>query len=56
MRYNGAIAIGQGWKGKEIPGLGIGNCCRGAENCVKGCPPTGNDVAKAIEELYGKKW
>lgn len=55
IRYNGPIAIGQGWKGKEVPGLGIGNCCRGAQCYVKGCPPTGNDVAKAIEEANSAK-
>lgn len=55
IRYDGPIAIGQGWKGKEAPGLGIGNCCRGAECFVKGCPPTGNDVAEALEEAYFAK-
>lgn len=48
VRYPGPIAIGQGWRGKPFSGLGIGNCCRGADHCVKGCPPTGNDVAEAI--------
>lgn len=55
MRYDGPIAIGQGWRGKEFDGLGIGNCCRNATVCVKGCPPTGNDVAKAIEQAYNAK-
>ena len=55
MRYTGPIAIGQGWKGKEFDGLGIGNCCRNAKCFVKGCPPTGNDVAQAIEEAYQTK-
>lgn len=48
VRYDGTIAIGQGWKGKEVPGLGIGNCCKNAACCVKGCPPNGNDVAEAL--------
>ena len=55
MRYTGPIAIGQGWKGKEFDGLGIGNCCRNAKCFVKGCPPTGNDVAQAIEEACQTK-
>lgn len=55
IRYNGTISIGQGWRDKEAPGLGIGNCCKGAECYVKGCPPTGNDVAKAIEQAYNAK-
>lgn len=50
IRYNGTISIGQGWRGKEAPGLGIGNCCKGAECYVKGCPPTGNDVAEALKK------
>lgn len=36
--------IGQGWRGKTIDGLGIGNCCSGALRCVHGCPPTAEDV------------
>lgn len=50
IRYDGPIAIGQGWRGKEFEGLGIGNCCKGATCFVKGCPPTGNAVAEAIEQ------
>lgn len=53
VRFPGPIAIGQGWRGKPFSGLGIGNCCRGADCFVKGCPPTGNDVAEAI--LSAKK-
>ena len=42
------IMIGQGWRGKEVKGLGIGNCCAGATDCVKGCPPTAKAVADAL--------
>ena len=45
------IYIGQGWKGQKLDGLGIGACCRGAANCVMGCPPTAEAVAKALESL-----
>ena len=45
------IYIGQGWRGQELNGLGIGNCCHGAENCVHGCPPTAEDVARALADL-----
>lgn len=41
-----AISIGQGFRGKTIAGVGIGNCCLGADQCVKGCPPTAEDVIK----------
>ena len=54
IHYNGSIAIGQGFKGKEFEGLGIGNCCKGASCCVKGCPPTGRDVMEALTRLVGK--
>lgn len=48
IHYGGPIAIGQGWKGREFDGLGVGNCCRGASCHVKGCPPTGKDVMEAL--------
>ena len=45
---NRSIYIGQGWKGKNIPdgALGIGNCCAGAGEYVKGCPPSAKDIAE----------
>ena len=45
------IWIGQGWRGQATDGLGIGNCCRGAAECVKGCPPTAEAIANKLEEL-----
>ena len=45
------IYIGQGWQGKSPDGLGIGRCCRGATQCVMGCPPTAEAIAKKLEEL-----
>ena len=44
------IAIGQGYRGKEIACLGIGNCCAGADRCAKGCPPTASDVLNLFRE------
>ncbi|MBQ7155770.1 MAG: DUF362 domain-containing protein [Synergistaceae bacterium] len=43
-----SIYIGQGWKGKKLPDgvLGVGNCCSGAGECVKGCPPSAKDIAE----------
>ena len=45
---NREIYIGQGWQGKKIPegALGIGRCCSGAGECVKGCPPSAKDIAE----------
>ena len=48
----GEISIGQGYRGKKNDGIGIGNCCLGFSQCVKGCPPTAADV---IETLRGNK-
>ena len=48
------ICIGQGWKGKTFDGLGVGNCCRGAANSVKGCPPTAEAIADALEDMAWK--
>ncbi len=45
------IYIGQGWQGQTLEGLGIGRCCRGAKECVMGCPPTAEAIAKRLEEL-----
>src|SRR6056297_2749012 len=38
------IKIGQGYKNIDISGIGIGNCCLGADNYVKGCPPSAKDI------------
>lgn len=54
IHYNGPVFIGQGWKGKPLEGLGIGSCCSGADCCVKGCPPSGQDVARGIEAAAGR--
>lgn len=50
-RQDEEIYIGQGWQGKELDGLGIGKYCRGAAQCVMGCPPTAQGIAKKLEEL-----
>ena len=45
------IYIGQGWKGKKLDGLGVGKCCHGSVECVMGCPPTAEKIAKKLENL-----
>ena len=45
------ISIGQGFQGKQIEGLGIGKCCKGAATCVMGCPPTAEQIVEALEDL-----
>ena len=46
--FAGDLYIGQGWRQKAVNGIGIGNCCRGAEVCVKGCPPTAQEIRAAL--------
>ena len=43
-KIKGRIKIGQGYKNIDISGIGIGNCCLGADNYVKGCPPSAKDI------------
>ena len=43
------ICIGQGWRGRSFDGLGIGNCCLGARDCVSGCPPLASAIAEKLK-------
>ena len=43
------LYIGQGWRGKALDGLGIGNCCANARAYAKGCPPTASAVAELLK-------
>ena len=45
------IFIGQGWRGKAVPGFGCGNCCRSALHTVDGCPPSSTAVIDALKSL-----
>ncbi|MCD8218501.1 MAG: DUF362 domain-containing protein [Clostridiales bacterium] len=49
------IAIGQGYRGKHGR-LGVGLCTAGFDVCVKGCPPTEEQVYRELKEylLSGK--
>jgi len=42
------IHIGQGYKGKQFKGIGIGICASGGDVCVKGCPPSAGDILKVL--------
>lgn len=43
------IKIGQGFQGKSLEGLGVGNCAAGCERYVKGCPPKASDIVAAVK-------
>lgn len=51
-RYDGSIAIGQEWQGVPFEGLGVGRCAGGAACPVKGCPPSAQDIIKAIAAIH----
>jgi len=45
----GKIHIGQGFKGKNGGGIGIGNCCKGFTKCIVGCPPKAIDIIETLK-------
>ncbi len=47
-RINEKIFIGQGYQGKSLDGIGIGRCCKGAERCIMGCPPSAKDILETL--------
>ncbi|MCD7922732.1 MAG: DUF362 domain-containing protein [Clostridiales bacterium] len=64
-RLNEKIAIGQGYRGKQGK-LGVGLCTSGFDICIRGCPPSEEQIYKELVkyietqcedkkmELYGK--
>jgi hypothetical protein len=50
-QLNKKIYIGQGFKGEELSGIGVGICTRGCETNIAGCPPKAKEILKHIEEL-----
>jgi uncharacterized protein (DUF362 family) len=51
LRLDGKIAIGQGFKGKNGHGVGVGNCACGFSQNVAGCPPKATDIIKAFTDM-----
>jgi len=51
-RPSGKIKIGQGWRGKQCEGAGVGNCTSGCAKNVKGCPPTAVDIMDFLETNF----
>ena len=52
-RLPGPISIGQGHRGLS-GAIGIGNCTRGFDFSVQGCPPDEEEIYKALKELAQK--
>ena len=50
-RLPGPIAVGQGFKDKTGPVLGVGQCCRGAKLNIGGCPPRAADIVAFLEQV-----
>ncbi len=50
-RYDGPVYIGQGFRGKPVEGLGIGNCVDCAKRQVHGCPPLAQDIADVLYDM-----
>lgn len=44
------IYIGQAWQGRELDGIGIGKCCKGASISVPGCPPSATAILDVLLE------
>lgn len=50
---NKDIYIGQGYKDKRLPGLGIGTCTRNFKDYLPGCPPSALDIVRFLEDRLG---
>lgn len=44
------IKIGQGYRGVQSRGVGVGNCTKGCEKNINGCPPTAVDIIEFLNE------
>ena len=51
-KVQGKICIGQGYRGKG-GAVGIGQCTRGFDFYVKGCPPTETEIYSALKAYIG---
>lgn len=43
-----SLTIGQGWRGKTAPGIGVGDCCQGGKGSIPGCPPTARQIVESL--------
>ena len=45
------VYIGQGYRGKELDKIGVGNCCSKFRTHVPGCPPSAADILRVLQDL-----
>ncbi|MDR0610292.1 MAG: DUF362 domain-containing protein [Planctomycetaceae bacterium] len=50
-KFTETIKIGQGFRGKQFDGIGVGNCTQGGKHNVPGCPPSANDIVQMLKKL-----
>ncbi|MDR3198378.1 MAG: DUF362 domain-containing protein [Planctomycetaceae bacterium] len=43
--------IGQGFRGKQSTGIGIGDCAKGCEQHISGCPPSAAAIVRALKNV-----
>jgi uncharacterized protein (DUF362 family) len=44
------VCIGQGFRGQTGGALGVGNCARGCDACVGGCPPRADQIMEFLQD------
>ncbi len=47
---NSPVLIGQGYKDQKCGGIGVGNCTKGADHSIGGCPPAPPAILSFLEQ------
>ena len=53
-RMDVPIAIGQGHRGKSGK-LGVGNCTIGFDACIRGCPPSTEEIVEGLKKVLSEE-
>ncbi|MDL2220053.1 DUF362 domain-containing protein [Eubacteriales bacterium OttesenSCG-928-N14] len=48
-KLSGKIHIGQGYRGRQVNGIGVGNCTAGCSRYLPGCPPSAADILRFLQ-------
>jgi hypothetical protein len=46
----GTIRVGQGFRGQNVSGIGVGSCASGCSASLPGCPPAARDILEFLAE------